>query len=268
MSWKTLIVDDERLARAELKRLLAVHPQIEIVAEADSAACAQQLLQSQPDIRLVFLDIQMPGCSGLELAGNLPADLLFVFCTAFDSYALDAFALNALDYLVKPLSPERLASTLQRLPANTTPLHAAVDAGAGHPADHSAGHSADHSQVAAARPANYLSAEHGILLKFGEHSRIVRLGDISRFESVGNHSAVYTPFGKSFVLSSLSRIEQRLDPALFFKASRADIIRLSALEHLEPGIAPGSMLALLHDGQQVEVSRRQVQQLKQLFAGF
>ena len=249
MSWKTLIVDDERLARAELKRLLAAHPQIDIVAEADSAAAAQQLLHTQPDIQLVFLDIQMPGCSGLELAATLRPELLFVFCTAFDSYALDAFALNALDYLVKPLLPARLAATLQRLPKlNTSP---SADDDEPEPSNH-----------------NYLPAQHGILLKFGEQSRIVPLCDISRFESVGNHSAVYTPFGKSFVLSSLSRIEQRLDPAHFFKTSRADIIRLSALAHLEPGMAPGSMLARLTDGQQVEVSRRQVQQLKQLFAAF
>lgn len=259
MNWKTLIVDDERLARAELKRLLAAHPQIEIVAEADSADSAKALLQQQPDIALVFLDIQMPGCTGLELAAGLRSDLLFVFCTAFDSYALDAFELNALDYLVKPVSPQRLAASLQRLPA-----------GQHQPTDDQPDQQADTSGPADSpcAAANYLSEQHGILLKFGEQSRIVRLGEICRFESIGNHTAVYTPYGKSYVLSSLSRIEQRLDPALFFKTSRADIIRLSALEHLEPGMAAGSMVAQLQDGQQVEVSRRQVQQLKLLFGGF
>lgn len=259
MNWKTLIVDDERLARAELKRLLAAHPQIEIVAEADNADSAKAVLQQQPDIALVFLDIQMPGCTSLELAAGLRPDLLFVFCTAFDSYALDAFELNALDYLVKPVSPQRLAASLQRLPAGQ---HQQMDDQSDQQAD--TGGPADSPSPAA----NYLSEQHGILLKFGEQSRIVRLGEICRFESIGNHTAVYTPYGKSYVLSSLSRIEQRLDPALFFKTSRADIIRLSALEHLEPGMAAGSMLAQLQDGQQVEVSRRQVQQLKLLFGGF
>jgi len=244
--WKTLIVDDERLARSELKRLLQAHPQIEIVAEADSADSARDILAQQPDIALVFLDIQMPGCTGLELAAELRPNLHFVFCTAFDSYALDAFALNALDYLVKPIVPQRLAQSLSRLPA----APAAVN------------------QTGNTSQQNYLPDSHGLLLKFGENSRIVRLSEICRFESVGNHSAVYTPYGKSFVLSSLSRIEQRLDPLQFFKASRADIIRISAITALEPGVAAGSMLAMLQDGQHIDVSRRQVQQLKTLFGGF
>ncbi|MDZ7870538.1 MAG: LytTR family DNA-binding domain-containing protein [Rheinheimera sp.] len=241
--WKTLIVDDERLARSELKRLLQAHPTIEIVAEADSADSARNILAEQPDITLVFLDIQMPGSTGLELAAELRPNLFFVFCTAFDSYALDAFALNALDYLVKPIVPQRLAQSLSRLPAAQAGTVASSDR-------------------------NYLPDSHGLLLKFGENSRIVRLCEISRFESVGNHSAVYTPYGKSFVLSSLSRIEQRLDPQQFFKASRADIIRISAITALEPGVAAGSMLAILQDSQQIDVSRRQVQQLKTLFGGF
>ena len=244
--WKTLIVDDERLARSELKRLLQAHPNIEIVAEADSADSARDILAEQADIALVFLDIQMPGCTGLELAAELRPNLFFVFCTAFDSYALDAFALNALDYLVKPIVPQRLAQSLSRLPASQAGAVTASDSG----------------------NQNYLPDSHGLLLKFGENSRIVRLSEISRFESVGNHSAVYTPYGKSFVLSSLSRIEQRLDPQQFFKASRADIIRISAITALEPGLAAGSMLAILQDGQQIVVSRRQVQQLKTLFGGF
>ena len=111
---RTLIVDDERLARAELKRLLSVHPQIHILAEATNAEEAKAYL-AELEIDLVFLDIQMPGTSGLELAATLKPDLQFVFCTAFDSHALDAFELNALDYLVKPLDPERLRKTLERL---------------------------------------------------------------------------------------------------------------------------------------------------------
>ncbi len=235
---KTLIVDDERLARAELKRLLSAHPHIEILAEAASADEAKQLLADLP-IELVFLDIQMPGTNGLELAASLHPHLQFVFCTAFDSYALDAFELNALDYLVKPVDPERLQKTLHRLaekPAQTN-------------------------------PANYLPDSHGVLLKFGETNRIVRLNEINRFESIGNHSAVYTVYGKSFLHSSLTKIEQRLDPQFFFRASRADIVRVSAIRELEPGLATGTMLAILQDGQEVEVSRRQMQVLRNLFGG-
>lgn len=239
---RTLIVDDERLARAELKRLLSAFPELEIVGEASDVAQARAAItQLSPD--LVFLDIEMPECSGLDFAAELPAGLHFVFCTAFHSYALDAFSLNALDYLVKPVDPARLEKTLHRaqqaLLRNEQQAHV-----------------------------SYLPDSHGILLKFGDSSRIVRLGDIWRFESVGNHSAVYCSYGKSYVLSSLSKIELRLDPSFFFKASRGDIIRLDALERLEPGLAAGSLVAVLKNGQQVDVSRRQALQLKQAFAGF
>jgi two-component system LytT family response regulator len=249
---KTLIVDDERLARAELKRLLSVHPNIEIVGEAASAAEARELLDSH-EVDLVFLDIQMPEVSGLELAASLSSSLQFVFCTAFNSFALDAFALNALDYLVKPLDPTRLAKTLQRY----RPLELAEQ---------------NQPQQSASQPAvvleNFLPDQHGLLLKFGELNRIVRLYEISRFESIGNHTAVYSSFGKTYLHSSLSKIESRLDPQFFFKASRADIVRLDAIKQLEPGIGSGTMLAILKDGSEIEVSRRQMQSLKQTFGTF
>lgn len=236
--YNCLLVDDERLARSELKRLLKAHPQCVIMAEASSGAEALQHLAASP-IDLVFLDIQMPGLTGLQLAEHIPANTQFIFCTAFNSFALDAFELNAVDYLLKPIAAERLAKALQKLrPANT-----------------------------AAAP-HFLPEQHGILLKFGESQRVVRLNEISRFESIGNHAAVYTPYGKSFIHSSLAKIEQKLDPALFFKASRADIVRISAISHIEPAIADGGLMAILQDGQQIDVSRRQAQQLKQQFSAF
>jgi len=255
---KTLIVDDERLARAELKRLLSVHPQIDIVGEAASAGEARELLDSLP-IDLVFLDIQMPEVSGLELAASLNSSLQFVFCTAFNSFALDAFALNALDYLVKPLDPARLAKTLQRY----RPLEQSE------PAVQGQANCASLADPATPKTAeNFLPDQHGLLLKFGELNRIVRLYEINRFESIGNHTAVYTSFGKTYLHSSLSKIESRLDPQFFFKASRADIVRLDAIKQLEPGIGSGTMLAILKDGAEIEVSRRQMQSLKQTFGTF
>ncbi|WP_213999971.1 LytTR family DNA-binding domain-containing protein [Arsukibacterium sp.] len=254
-AFKTLIVDDERLARNELKRLLRAHPQCEIVAEAASAAEALAILAEQ-QIDLVFLDIQMPEVSGIELAHDIPASTRFVFVTAFNSYALDAFSLNAIDYLLKPVAPERLAKTIGRLPVAGT---------AEPPAPGTQPEPTLHQQHA---QQNWLPEHHGILLKFGDINRIVRLQEIYRFESIGNHAAVYTAYGKSYLHSSLAKIEQRLDPAYFFKTSRADIIRLDAIEHIEAGISSGSMLAILRDGQQIEVSRRQAQQLRQLFSSF
>ena len=249
---RTLIVDDERLARAELKRLLSVHPNIQIIAEAASAAEARELLETE-EVDLVFLDIQMPEVSGLELAASLSSSLQFVFCTAFNSFALDAFALNALDYLVKPLDPARLAKTLQRYrpPVQTGQTETPQTPATAEP-----------------MPENFLPDQHGLLLKFGELNRIVRLYEISRFESIGNHTAVYTNFGKTYLHSSLSKIESRLDPQFFFKASRADIVRLDAIKQLEPGVGSGTMLAILKDGSEIEVSRRQMQSLKQTFGTF
>lgn len=235
--YRTLLVDDERLARSELKRLLAAHPQCQICAEAASAEEAREIIQRE-QIDLIFLDIQMPKVTGLELAADITADIQFVFCTAYNSHALDAFSLNAVDYLLKPVEPERLAKTIQRLrPPRTA-----------------------ESQV-------YLPDSHSILLKFGDLNRIVRLAEIHRFESIGNHAAVYTPYGKSFIHSSLARIEQKLNPSSFFKASRSDIVRLDALSHIEAAIESGALIACLKDGQQVAVSRRQAQALKSMFAG-
>ncbi|MEN3158007.1 response regulator [Alkalimonas sp. NCh-2] len=241
---RTLIVDDERLARSELKRLLKAHPECQLIGEAANAKEAHQYLQ-QEELDLVFLDIQMPEVTGLELAATLPAQIRFVFCTAYDSYALDAFGLNAVDYLLKPIAPARLAHTMQRLLADKQP---------------------ETSKPASNQ--HYLPEQHGILLKFGDINRIVRLHEIVRFESIGNHAAVYTPHGKSFLHSSLARIEQKLNPEHFFKVSRSDIIRIDAIAHIEPGMAAGSLLAVLNDGQQIEVSRRQAQQLKQWFSAF
>lgn len=226
---RVLLVDDERLARVEMRRLLAAHAEVEIVGEADNAVQAlESILALTPD--LVFIDIQMPGMDGLTLAAEIAGRAQFVFCTAFDSFAIDAFGLNAVDYLVKPVVPERLANTLTRVQGQ--------------------------SQQAAVLP-----YDHGLLLKFGERARIVRLREIDRFHAVGNHAQVFTAHGRSFLHSSLARIEQRLDPSYFFRVSRADILRLDAIAAIEPDVGSG-FIATLTDGSQVEVSRRQVQLLR------
>src|SRR5262245_20602904 len=117
---KALIVDDERLARNELRRLLGRHPEIEIVGEAASAVQARRALEDlEPD--LLFLDVQMPGETGFDLLASLDCVPLVVFTTAYDEYALRAFEVNALDYLVKPIEPRRLASTVSRLLARAGP---------------------------------------------------------------------------------------------------------------------------------------------------
>lgn len=240
--FKALIVDDERLARAELKRLLSKHVEIDIVAEASSSDKAQEVLASE-HIDLVFLDIQMPGMTGIELAEHLDSDIRFVFCTAFNQYAVDAFTLNAVDYLVKPVNPERLSQCIAKLQQ-------------------------EQKEDPRSSRSHFLPDDHGILLKFGDINRIVKLAEIERFESVGNHCAVYTLHGKSWVHSSLSKVEARLDPERFFKASRSDIVRVDGIDRIEPGIKTGVFIAVLKSGAEVEVSRRQAQSLKQSFSAF
>lgn len=247
--FRTLIVDDERLARAELKRLLSKHVDIiDIVGEAANADNALQLLKTEA-VDLVFLDVQMPGMSGVEMAEHIDTDIHFIFCTAFDQYAVDAFTLNAIDYLVKPVNPQRLSQSLSKLPGDN------------HQQGPEIGETTD-------LKGNYLPDHHGLLLKFGDINRIVKLCEVERFESIGNHCAVYTAQGKSWVHSSLSKVESRLDPELFFKASRAQIIRIDAIDRIEPGMKTGTSVAFLRSGANVEISRRQAQSLKQLFSAF
>ncbi|MFT5162465.1 MAG: two-component system LytT family response regulator [Alteromonadaceae bacterium] len=229
--FKTLLVDDERLARVELKRLLKVHETVEIVAEATNAIEALEILTEQ-SIDLVFLDINMPGLSGLELAAQIDSAVQFIFCTAHADKALDAFNLNAIDYLLKPIEPQRLLQAIGKL------AEVSVD---------------------------YLAEQHGLLLKFGDIQRIVRLSEVQRMESVGNMIALYTPYGKSFLNTALSSLARRLDPNQFFKANRAEIIRIDQIIHLEPGIKTGTFVARMQSGAQVEMSRRQSQQLKIVF---
>lgn len=236
-----LIVDDERLARVELNRLLEKFDFINVVAQASNGEQAITLLNKH-QIDLVFLDIQMPEMTGLELAQQLDPSIKFVFCTAFNEHAVDAFSLDAVDYIVKPINSDRLEKTLERVKNSIlTAVEETID---------------------------YLPDNHGLLLKIGDSSRIVRLENIERFESVGNHVAVYSSEGKSYIHSSLSNVEKRLNPEQFFKTSRSEIVRIDNIDRLEEGMSVGSLVAVMKSNQEIEVSRRQVQTLKQLFNVF
>ncbi len=260
---KVLIVDDERLARVELKRLLGKIDDVEVVGEAKNANEALAALKSQ-DIDLAFLDIQMPEISGLELAAEIDSNqssspkisnkVQFVFCTAFSEHAVDAFSLNAADYIVKPVNPERLQKTIERVRELI--------------AQSQSQDQEQNQQDTQTKTQVYLPDTHGLLLKFGHSSRIVRLQEIERFESVGNHAAVYTSSGKSFIHCALSKIEARLDPSLFFKASRSDIIRVDSIVELQSAMTSGCLLAIMASGSEIEVSRRQASALKQVFNVF
>jgi two-component system LytT family response regulator len=248
---RVLLVDDERLARAELRRLLAAHPDMEIVGEAVSAADAlSQIPALQPD--LLLLDVQMPGGSGFDLLASLDSAPDVIFTTAFDRYALQAFEVNALDYLQKPIQPARMAAALARAVQRrqaATALARAVQCG---PA------LADGALAGpAARPPQKL------FIKDGEGCWFVALHDIRLFESEGNYTRVYFDGQQPLMLRTLTQLEEKLDPQRFFRASRRHIVNLDHVRGVAPNDAGGLDLAL-RDGPAVEVSRRRAAQFKTL----
>lgn len=237
---RTLIVDDERLARAELRRLLAVHPQVEIVGEAVNAQNAvQQVNALRPD--LLLLDVQMPGGSGFEVLQALDAAPEVIFTTAFDQYALRAFEVNALDYLQKPIQAQRLSDALSRAALRLR----------------AAGSEAVANTVAPRSPK--------LFIKDGERCWFVALDRIRLFESEGNYTRVHFDGQQPLMLRSLNQLEQQLDAARFFRANRRQIVNLDYVREMAPAEG-GGMLIMLEEGQRVEVSRRRAVRLKELEA--
>jgi two-component system LytT family response regulator len=239
---RALLVDDERIARQELRRLLEAHPQVEVVAEAGNAADARRLLREH-DVDLLFLDVEMPGETGLELARGIEDQAAIIFCTAHHAFAAEAFTVSALDYLLKPVAPDRLARALARFRGTG----AAGTPGDGMPGD--------------GTPGSYMPYDYGLMLRFGDSGRVVRLREIDRFESIGNYVAIHCSHGMSMVLGTLTRVEERLDPQYFLRANRGEIIRLDAIRSLDADVGNG-MVATLQGGQQVEISRRQAQAMR------
>lgn len=228
---RALIVDDERLARAELRRMLSSHPGISIVGEAANAAEAAQMVAAlDPD--LLLLDVQMPGGSGFDLLAALDEAPEVIFTTAFDQYALQAFEASALDYLMKPIQPQRLAAALERAAARLG---------------------------LAPTPS---STPRKLFIRDGERCWFVRLEDIRLFESEGNYTRLYIDGAAPLLARSLLQLEQRLDPQQFFRANRRHIVNLAAVRGV--GNAEGGAMALRIGDMSVEVSRRRVAALRQL----
>jgi two-component system LytT family response regulator len=258
---RVLLVDDERLARAELRRLLAAHPDMAIVGEAVSAADAlTQIAALQPD--LLLLDVQMPGGSGFDLLASLDSVPDVIFTTAFDRYALQAFEVNALDYLQKPIQPARMAAALAR--AVQRRQAAAALAGAVACARAGAAQGVPDGGMncaidgpAAPRPPQKL------FIKDGERCWFVALHDIRLFESEGNYTRVYFDGQQPLMLRTLTQLEEKLDPQRFFRASRRHIVNLDHVRGVAPNDAGGLDLTL-RDGPAVEVSRRRAAQFKTL----
>ena len=243
-----LLVDDERLARRELRRLLASHPDVSIAGEAVNADDAVARLSAAPAVDLVFLDIQMPGGTGFDVLDRIARVPLVVFTTAYDEYAVRAFEVNAFDYLVKPIRPERLAAALDK-------VRAALAEG---PAPASA-----RSELR--RDGHYVPqrpALERVFLRDGDRCWIVRIADIALFEVDGNYARAYFDGNRPLIRSSLNELEARLDPAVFFRASRQHLMNLRFVESVER--APDDTYVVhLRNGNVVPVSRRQSRHLRE-----
>jgi two-component system LytT family response regulator len=241
---KAIIIDDERLARNELKKLLSEYPEIEIVAEAANAAEGiQRIEELQPD--LIFLDIQMPGKTGFEMLAELDRAPHVIFTTAYDEYALRAFEVNALDYLLKPIEPKRLSDAIQKL-------------------EHIEEKESESSDIPSA-PRGNLGEFDQVFVKDGERCWFVKLTDIRLFESVGNYAKVFFGPNKPLILKSLNALEERLDDRIFFRANRKHIVNLRMIEKVEPYFN-GGLLLEIKGGEKIEVSRRQAVKFKEMMS--
>jgi two-component system LytT family response regulator len=241
-SLDTLIVDDERLARRELRRLLGEHDGVTVVGEAANADEAEAAVREhEPD--LLLLDVQMPGDSGFDLLERLDAVPHVVFVTAYDEYAIQAFEVNALDYLVKPVEPDRLEAALDTVRDRTG--------------------GADPQAVAAEpEPTSTLTAEDQVFVKDGDHCWFVQLADVRLFEAAGNYTRLYFDHEEPLIHRSLSYLEDRLDPDRFFRASRQHILNLAWVDDVTPW-SKGKLKATLKDGTEVELSRRRSKQFRE-----
>lgn len=239
---KAIIIDDERLARTELRKLLQEFPEIEIVDEASNADEGLQKIESHnPD--LIFLDIQMPGKTGFELLSELDHTPQVIFTTAYDEYALKAFEVNALDYLLKPVEPRRLADAIEKLRKIQTANN----------------HERTNGYT---EPTSILSENDQVFVKDGERCWFVKLSEVRLFESVGNYAKVFFGANKPLILKSLNALEERLDDKIFFRANRKHIVNLRMIEKIEPYFN-GGLLLELKGGEKIEVSRRQTVKFKE-----
>ena len=234
---KAVLIDDERLARNELRRLLKAHSEIEVVGEAVNAVEAQErITELKPD--LLFLDIQMPGDDGFTLLEKIDPPLpLVIFTTAYDEFAVKAFEFNALDYLLKPVDPNRLITALEKL----------------------RNHAMRTGDAAANR--ERLGLDDKVFVREGDHCWFVPVKNIRLLESEGNYTRLYFDDHKPQLFRSLTAMEERLDSRHFFRANRKQVINLAWVEDIEPWFS-GGLLVKLKGGMKVELSRRQAQDFR------
>lgn len=227
--FKTIIIDDERLAREEVKRALHKHKEFEIIGEASHADEAIELIEDlQPDI--LFLDIHMPGKSGFDLLEELTNVPDVVFTTAYDQYAVKAFEMNALDYLVKPLRDERFSKTIEKVKVELS----------------------KRVQL----ESTILPMHQKIFIKDGEKCHFIPLAEIHFIESLENYARLYFGSDKAMIKRSLNLLAEKLDPKVFFRVNRSQMINTHYIKEIHPYFN-NKLQIILTTGEKVEVSSRQ-----------
>ncbi|RZS95130.1 LytR/AlgR family response regulator transcription factor [Cecembia calidifontis] len=243
---RALVIDDERLARKELINLLSQFDQVEVVGEANNVDDAKEKIESlSPDV--VFLDIQMPEKTGFDLLEELDNVPHVIFTTAYDEYALKAFQVNALDYLLKPVEQKRLGEAIERLQKKLSES------------------SERQGEATAAHLNKKLTLDDQVFVKDGDRCWFVKLSNVRLFESDGNYIKVYFDNNKPMIHKSLNALDERLDEKSFFRASRKHIINLSWVEAIEPWFN-GGLVVTLKGGDRIEVSRRQAARFKDMMS--
>ncbi len=235
------IIDDERLAREELKMLLQAIEMVELIGEASSGEEAKRLLPSlEPDILLV--DINMPGMNGIEFVKGLNNPPYVIFVSAHEDHAISAFSVGAFDYLLKPINPSRLMESFNRI------LH----------------DEQDDWDSAKEQPLEKkkLTITDKVYIRDGEKSWFVPLTDIRLFESDGNYVKVHFHQNKPMLLRSLNSFQELLDPHFFFRANRKHIVNIEWISSVETWFNGGLMVEL-KTGEKIEISRRQAIRFKE-----
>ncbi|MBO9562019.1 MAG: response regulator transcription factor [Niastella sp.] len=226
--YRTLIIDDERLAREEIRRHLLPYNDFEVVAEAaDADEAEQQINMLHPD--LIFLDIQMPERTGFDLLESLEELPEVIFTTAYNQYAVQAFDANALDYLVKPIREERFAQAIEKI---RTMLAVRTST------------------------SETLPGTHTLFIKEGEQYHFIQVKDIYLIESTGNYARLYFGNKKAYIKRSLNQLEKQLDQAMFFRTSRTAIINTNFIAAVQP-LPDGRLQVSLHTGTAIILSTRQ-----------
>ncbi len=242
---RAIVIDDERLARKELINLLNQLESVDVVGEAVNVDDAKEKIdQLNPDV--IFLDIQMPEKTGFELLEELDQVPHVIFTTAYDEYALKAFQVNALDYLLKPIEPKRLEEAINKLALK-------IDSGS------------KKEEYTYSANQKKLTLDDQVFVKDGDRCWFVRLSNVRLFESDGNYIKVYFDNFKPMIHKSLNALDERLDEKSFFRASRKHIINLGWVEGIEPWFN-GGLVVTLKGGDRIEVSRRQAARFKEMMS--